>query len=275
MIREKWNDKIKDEDTVYILGDMAMRGIQEDLTAYVSTLKGHKILVRGNHDKIKDPRYRGLYEEICDYKEMRDTAHGENIELVLCHYPILMWKGQHYGSILLYGHVHASAEEFYFRKCLREMRDAAFFESDRALRAYNVGCMMPYMDYEPRTLAEIIDRCERSEVGFVVESEQEKEVYVLALRESFEEISICGVYTSRRKLMEGYRSIMDGNVRCYPFSDTLREPVIYRFHANEFIGELPEWNDGKLLIDEAKHEIGIGELEDNMEEQMQKCYRRK
>lgn len=95
--------------------------------------------------------------------------------------------------------------------------------------------------------------------------EQEKEVYVLGLREGFGEMSICGVYTSKVKLIEGYRRIMDGNVRYHLFSDSSlsdspREPLIYRFHANEFMGELPEWNDGKLYIDETKYEIGIQEV---------------
>lgn len=58
LIKEKWKTKITNGDTVYILGDMAMRGTQEDLIAFVSTLKGHKILVEGNHDTIKDLRYK-------------------------------------------------------------------------------------------------------------------------------------------------------------------------------------------------------------------------
>lgn len=69
----------------------------------------------------------GRIEEICDYKETRDTFHSDNVKLVPCHYPILMWKGQHHGSILLYGHVHNSIEESYFQKCLREMNNDVFF----------------------------------------------------------------------------------------------------------------------------------------------------
>ncbi len=160
-IKEKWNEKITNRDTVYILGDMAMRGTQEELIAFVSILKGRKILVKGNHDTIKDLRYKQLYDEICDYKEMRDTFHGDNMKLVLCHYPMLMWREQHHGSILLYGHVHNSIEESYFQKCLWEMNNDVFFgdkAGDSILLAYNVGCMMPYMDYEPRTLVEIIER---------------------------------------------------------------------------------------------------------------------
>ena len=30
-------------------------------------------------------------------------------------------------------------------------------DGDSILRAYNVGCMMPYMEYEPRTLEEIVE----------------------------------------------------------------------------------------------------------------------
>ena len=52
IIKEKWNAKVTNSDTVYILGDMTMRGTQEELIAFVSMLKGHKILVRGNHDAL-------------------------------------------------------------------------------------------------------------------------------------------------------------------------------------------------------------------------------
>ena len=158
IVKDKWNAKVTNGDTVYILGDLAMRGTQEDLIAFVSTLKGHKVMVKGNHDDIKDLRYKQLFDEICDYKEISDTLDGKNVKLVLCHYPILMWKDQHRGSILLYGHVHNSIEEYYCKKCLREMDNEDFFnrrDGEEVLRAYNVGCMMPYMDYEPKSLTEI------------------------------------------------------------------------------------------------------------------------
>ena len=60
------------------------------MIAFVSTLKGHKVMVKGNHDDIKDLRYKQLFDEICDYKEISDTLDGRNEKLVLCHYPILM-----------------------------------------------------------------------------------------------------------------------------------------------------------------------------------------
>lgn len=56
IVKDKWNAKVTNGDTVYILGDLAMRGTKEDLIAFVSTLKGHKVMVKGNHDDIKDLR---------------------------------------------------------------------------------------------------------------------------------------------------------------------------------------------------------------------------
>lgn len=35
----RWNNKVNNGDTVYILGDMSMRGKKEDLISLVATLK--------------------------------------------------------------------------------------------------------------------------------------------------------------------------------------------------------------------------------------------
>lgn len=45
----RWNRKVTNGDTVYILGDLSKRGKSEELIALVAQLKGHKILVHGNH----------------------------------------------------------------------------------------------------------------------------------------------------------------------------------------------------------------------------------
>ena len=52
-IVRKWNSKVTNGDTVYILGDMSMRGKNEDLIALVAILKGKKkmcIRDRGRYD---------------------------------------------------------------------------------------------------------------------------------------------------------------------------------------------------------------------------------
>ncbi len=161
-ILKRWNEKITNGDTVYILGDIALRGKNDALIALVAQLKGRKVLIEGNHDDLTDLRYKQLFVEICDYKEITDHYEQQAQKLVLCHYPILMWKGQHKGTILLYGHTHNSVENTFFRECIAKINASEELSLRRhggsEVRAYNVGCMMDYMGYEPRTLKEIIEQ---------------------------------------------------------------------------------------------------------------------
>ena len=159
VILNNWNSRVTNGDTVYILGDISNRGKNEDLIALVAKLKGKKVLIIGNHEDIRDYRYKQLFHAIYDYLEITDYVDKQPYKLVLCHYPILMWNGQHNGTILLYGHLHDSIEEAYFKKCLSEMNGGEFAirrPHEKEIVAINVGCMMPYMDYTPRTLEEIL-----------------------------------------------------------------------------------------------------------------------
>lgn len=78
-IVNNWNRKVTNGDTVYILGDVSMRGKKEDLISLVATLKGRKVLVKGNHDDVSDYRYQQLYYEIVDYKEIHDAVDGQTM----------------------------------------------------------------------------------------------------------------------------------------------------------------------------------------------------
>lgn len=165
LIKENWNRVVHNNDNVYILGDIGREGGNKDneyLCEIISTLKGNKILVQGNHEKLNDNRLRQLFKEIIPYKEIADNYNGINHKLILCHYPILFWNNQHKGWLHLYGHVHMSDEWEVYKKCLSNVND---FFKDKTMKgytdcppakAYNVGCMLPYMSYQPRTLKEIL-----------------------------------------------------------------------------------------------------------------------
>lgn len=156
-IVNNWNRKVTNGDTVYILGDVSMRGKKEDLISIVATLKGRKVLVKGNHDDVSDYRYQQLFHEVVDYKENHDAVDGQNYDLVLCHYPIFSWKKMGRGTILLYGHTHDSEEDRYYQKCLAEMNsNECRHTHDKDVVAINVGCMKPWMNYEPRSLKELL-----------------------------------------------------------------------------------------------------------------------
>ena len=163
IIKQNWNAKVTNGDTVYILGDIGREGGNKDneyLCEIISTLKGKKVLIQGNHEKLNDIRIRQLFTEVCQYKEVSDNSNGKSRNLVLSHYPILMWKNQHKGWIHLYGHVHASDEWDIYKRSLKYLND---YFKDKTLKgytdcpsaeAYNVFCGL--YDYSPVTLDEIL-----------------------------------------------------------------------------------------------------------------------
>lgn len=144
---KRWNTRAHEDDTVYILGDMFWCS-QTEAIPILERLNGKKVLVKGNHDKVSNKDFAGKFENICDYLEIKDL----DKHLVLCHYPIPCFNGHTEGWIHLYGHVHNSFEWKMTEHSARMMRELY----NRPCEMYNVGAMMPWMGYEPRTLAEIL-----------------------------------------------------------------------------------------------------------------------
>lgn len=163
LVKENWNRVVHNNDDVYILGDIGREGNNKDneyLCEITSTLKGNKHLIQGNHEKLKDNRLKQLFVEIVPYKEITDNFGGLNHNLVLSHYPILMWNGQHKGWIHLYGHVHMTDEWDVYKYSLKYLND---YFKDKTLKgykdcpkaeAYNVAAAL--LGWTPRTLKEII-----------------------------------------------------------------------------------------------------------------------
>lgn len=102
---KKWNNKVNNNDLVYILGDFSWYKPEKTMEI-LKRLKGKKVLIIGNHDEIylkSEDFDRSLFEEICYYKELKINK----TKIVLFHYPIIDWNGKHNGSIHFYGHVHS------------------------------------------------------------------------------------------------------------------------------------------------------------------------
>ena len=106
-----------------------------------------KHLIQGNHDRVKR-KLRPYWESIEQYAEVND----ENRLVILSHYPILFYKNQHYGAVMLYGHVHNTREWSLVEKWKKEQ-----WAMGIPSRLINVGCMMEYIRYTPRTLTELLD----------------------------------------------------------------------------------------------------------------------
>ncbi|MBQ4262193.1 MAG: metallophosphoesterase [Ruminococcus sp.] len=144
-IIRRWNERVNDDDTVYVLGDAFFRGEGRSLEI-MNRLNGYKHLIRGNHDRNNGKMLK-MWESVCEYEEIKD---GEQL-VVLSHYPMLFYNHQRDGAVMLYGHVHNTREWELVEKWQREL-----WRIGIPARIINVGCMMEYMDYTPRTLDEIL-----------------------------------------------------------------------------------------------------------------------
>lgn len=81
---ENWNNKVNEEDDVYILGDFSYKS-KIDPVEYLKQLKGHKHLIVGNHDLklIKNQEACHHFETIDYYLQIEDQK--ELSIFVICH----------------------------------------------------------------------------------------------------------------------------------------------------------------------------------------------
>lgn len=138
-----WNSVVSNKDIVYALGDVFWT---EQDQSIIKELNGFaKYRITGNHDTSLKTGWASCY----DYEEIDDDGR----HVVLCHYPIMFYKNMTNPNWYhLYGHVHA-AWDHNMTESWRKQIEALYLTE---WKGYNAGCMMPYMNYTPRTLDEII-----------------------------------------------------------------------------------------------------------------------
>ncbi len=143
-IIKNWNNKVTEEDDIWILGDMAYR-YKGDFSEVLVKLKGKKHLIVGNHDTkiLKNEKVRAMFESIDVYKEIVDNGRM----VVLFHYPILEWNRFYRDSIHIYGHIHNNTD-----------MDTYQIMKNRK-NAYNAG--VDVIGFEPCTLDEVIEKNEK------------------------------------------------------------------------------------------------------------------
>lgn len=150
-----WNDTVGEYDVTYILGDISWLSPKKTADA-IAQLNGKKVLVRGNHDTDSLLSECGsIFEEIVDYKEI--TGYGKRTPIVMSHYPIVFFNRAHYGAVHFYGHVHNSWQW----DAAEGMRIAVEKRMEMKWNMVNVGCMLSYVNYIPRTFDEIMEGYEK------------------------------------------------------------------------------------------------------------------
>jgi calcineurin-like phosphoesterase family protein len=127
---KRWNSVVGPDSIVYFLGDLSFT--RSDLTKwFVFQLNGKIHAIAGNHDKPKDLRSLGRFEEVHDYGTEIGVYDEDSLQsrgsqgyqkIVMAHYPILSWNKSHYGAWHIHGHCHGSLmktmPDYYKRKVI-------------------------------------------------------------------------------------------------------------------------------------------------------------
>lgn len=106
---KRWNEKIRNDETVYHLGDVSL-GKPDFTKEILDQLNGKIHLIKGNHE------YSALcvpdrFEWIKDYHELYVEDEDANLgkqKITLLHYAMRTWNGSHHGTWQLYGHSHGT-----------------------------------------------------------------------------------------------------------------------------------------------------------------------
>lgn len=168
-IIEKWNNKVKSNDEVVILGDVSMeRG--KATSDMLERLNGRLYLILGNHDNyLNDRRFDATrFEWVKHYAEL----HDDKRKVILSHYPIFCYNGQYRRdkegapkTYMLYGHVHNTQDEVLVNRFIRETRNTLHVNPGdveaRPIPCQMINCFCMFSDYTPLTLDEWIEVDER------------------------------------------------------------------------------------------------------------------
>lgn len=123
-IARAWDRRVSPDDTVWVLGDIALNGWRDRLS-WFATRPGVKHLVLGNHDRAH-PLNRNAqahlrtYLEVFESVQLAARVRHQGRSLLLSHFPYdgegetrtgstdraTQWRLPDEGELLLHGHVH-------------------------------------------------------------------------------------------------------------------------------------------------------------------------
>lgn len=112
---DEWNKTIKKHDIVYIIGDFAF-GSAELSKKILGKLNGKKFLILGNHDgssdKLNNHFIQITQQKMAVFKKEQYDFLDEDMQVFMCHYPLITWPSKHYGAIQLHGHCHGRLDAY-------------------------------------------------------------------------------------------------------------------------------------------------------------------
>ncbi len=115
----RWNDNVRPDDTVWVLGDIAVSSPRYALDV-IHSLHGQKHLIWGNHD-AGHPMHRDAHKNAAAYFEVFASVASsarrriDGTEVLLSHFPYTrdrdetrhaQWRLPDLGAWLIHGHTH-------------------------------------------------------------------------------------------------------------------------------------------------------------------------
>lgn len=110
LLIENWNDIVKNDDTVYFLGDLSF-GSRDETKNILHELNGTKHLILGNHDE-KFSKAWWLSAGFTTVHDYRNICLDHEVMFTMCHYPYNSYGNPHFAKPDaksypgLCGHVH-------------------------------------------------------------------------------------------------------------------------------------------------------------------------
>jgi calcineurin-like phosphoesterase family protein len=122
VMRERWNETVRPQDHVWIVGDFGAHKTREETQAFLDTLRGNKHLIEGGHDLYsgRDAFNRDVFHSVQPHAYLTyRMPDGSVRNLYLRHnYNIYdndadhaEWHGKEDGSVFLYGHTHGTHDD--------------------------------------------------------------------------------------------------------------------------------------------------------------------
>ena len=100
-IIERWNERVKDGDTVYVVGDVFL-GDAGAGAGIVRKLRGKKVLIKGNHDRSPRTMLESGFDEVFQRKNI---TLPDGRRALLCHKPLPEAVLDHV-DLQIHGHRH-------------------------------------------------------------------------------------------------------------------------------------------------------------------------
>ena len=98
---ERWNEAVREDQTVFHLGDFSFKGPSNTVPKLLNRLNGKIILIQGNHDHKSTLKH---FDAVHDMAEVL----VQDQRIIMCHYGMRVWNHSFRGSWHLYGHSHGT-----------------------------------------------------------------------------------------------------------------------------------------------------------------------